>query len=107
MKQILIIETRDSADHKDPDRMAEFAAGMVRIGVPATIFLTENAVFSATNGAPSYLDAALSASVRIAADRFALDERGIPSDRLREGIAVADVGLIVDGLLDGATAMWR
>lgn len=107
MKQVLIIETRDAADHTDPARMAELAAGMTQIGVPATMFLTENAVFSARSGHPCPLDAALSAGVRIAADRFALDERGIPQDQLREGVSIQDVELIVDELIDGATVMWR
>jgi predicted peroxiredoxin len=71
------------------------------------MFLTENAVFSAREGHPCPLDAALSAGVQIAADRFALDERGIPRDQLREGISVRDIELIVDELIDGATVMWR
>jgi predicted peroxiredoxin len=107
MKAVLIIETRDAADHKGPARMAELAAGMCEIGVPATIFLTENAAFAARRGPESPLDAALSGGVQVAVDEFALKERGIGEDQLRDGIAVRDVDLIVDGLEVGATLIWR
>ena len=107
MKELLIVETRDGADHKDPERMAELAAGMSRIGIPATLFLTENGAFAARSGHPLALDDAMSAGVRIAADTFALGERGIPAGQVRDGIIVDTVGLVVDALDRGATVMWR
>ena len=41
MRELLIIETRDAADHKDPARMTELAVGMTKEGVPATIFRSQ------------------------------------------------------------------
>jgi len=107
MRQLLIVETRDAADHKDPARMVELAAGMNRGGVPTTIFLAENGAFNARDAGDRPLERAIADGVRVAVDRFALEERAIDADLLGDGIAVADVGLIVDRLADGACVMWR
>jgi hypothetical protein len=40
-------------------------------------------------------------------DEFALQERGITADELRDEISVADVGLVVDRLAAGSCVMWR
>ena len=107
MRELLIIETRDAADHKDPARMTELAVGMAKAGVPATIFLTENGVFAARKMPKAGLDDAIARGVRIAADRFALEERGIDPAGLQPGVSIEAVDLIVDQLADGACVMWR
>ena len=107
MQQLLIIETRDAADHRDPARMAELAASMCGSGVPATIFLAENGTFNARGNGATGLQSAMAAGVSIAVDRFAIAERGISESSLQDGVCVADVDLIVDRLADGACVMWR
>jgi hypothetical protein len=104
MRELLIVETRDAADHKDPARMADLAIGMKRAGVPATIFLTDNGAFSARGG---MLGAALSEGVQVAVDHCALDERGIDKAAISSGMSIAGVELVVDALAAGATVMWR
>jgi hypothetical protein len=49
----------------------------------------------------------MKAGAAIAADCFALKERGIAADELRQGVSVADVGLIVDRLAAGCNVIWR
>lgn len=107
MRELLIVETRDAADHKDPERMVELALGTLRTGVPASIFLAENGAFNARRGAVCPLDAAMAEGVRVAVDGFALQERGIASEQLHDGVSVEDVDLVVDRLSDGACVMWR
>jgi hypothetical protein len=104
MRELLIIETRDAADHKDPARMAELAIAVNRAGVPATIFLAENGAFNARGAG---LHNAMAEGVRIAVDRFALGERGIDKAAIADGVSIADVDFIVDRLADGACVMWR
>ena len=106
MKELLIVETRDGADHKDAKLTAELAAEMNRAGIPATLFLAENGVFAARSGHSSGLDGALSAGVRVAADTFALRERGMEGQLLR-GVTAEGVATVVDALDRGATVMWR
>ena len=107
MRELLIIETRDATDHKDPDRMADLAIGMSKTGIPVTIFLAENGAFNARPGGESRFKGAISAGVRVAVDRFALAERAIDEAALTHGISVADIELVVDRLAGGACAMWR
>lgn len=106
MKELVIVETRDAAEHRGPERTAELAAGMRSEKVPTTIFLTENGVFAARRGR-TWFDAAMAAGVSIAADEFALKERGITPDEVQDGISLGDVGLIVDRLAAGSCVMWR
>lgn len=106
MKELLIVETRDAAEHRGPERDAELATGMRRAAVPTTIFLTENGVFAARHG-HKMLDDAMAAGVAVVADSFALSERGIEPEELRDGIDVSDVGLVVDRLAAGSCVVWR
>lgn len=106
MKELLIVETRDAADQRGPGRMAELAAGLSRRGVKATILLAENAAFNARRGGDR-LAAAMRAGVEVAVDRFALEERAIPTDRLANGVAACTVDLVVDRLAAGACVIWR
>ncbi len=80
---------------------------MVEAGVPSTIFLTENGVFNALGSGAAPIERALTAGVVVAADGFALAERGIRNGQLRPGITVHDVNLIVDKLGSSATVIWR
>lgn len=107
MRELLIVETRDAADHKDPERMVELALGTLRSGVPASIFLTENGAFNARRSAQCPLDDAMAEGLRVSVDRFALEERGIAPEQLHDGVSVEDVDLVVDRLSDGACVMWR
>jgi len=107
MRELLIVETRDAADHKDPERMADLAIGTSKAGIPTTIFLAENGAFNARANGESRLGAAVSKGVRVAVDRFALTERAIDEAALMDGISVGDIDLVVDRLADGACVMWR
>ena len=106
MKEFLIVETRDAADQRGPERMARLAAGLSRGGVKATILLAENGVFSARRGGDG-LAAAMRDGVAVAVDRFALEERAVRSESLAEGVAAATVDLVVDRLAAGACVIWR
>ena len=106
MQQLLIVETRDLAASGDAERMVELAAGMTGQSVPAAILLAENAAFSAHRDSRDYLGPAISAGVRVLADRFALDERGIRPEDLRPDVGIADIDIVVDYLAAGASVIW-
>ena len=107
MQQLLIVETRDLASSGDAERMARVAAGMTGQSIPATIFLAENAAFSAQRDSRDCLGAAISAGVAVLVDRFALEERGIRPEDLRSDVAIADIDVVVDHLAAGASVIWR
>ena len=107
MKELLIVETRDAAEHRGPGRMADLARGMVEAGVPTSLFLTENAVFAARDLPENPFAGAIAAGVAVSADRFALNERAIEEIELQSGIGPSDVDMIVGHLAAGACVMWR
>lgn len=107
MKELLIVETRDSAEHRDTENMAQLAAGLSRRGVKVSILLAENGAFSARRCGDGGLAAAMREGVAVAVDRFALEERAIRLEDLNEGIAAADIDHVVDRLAAGASVIWR
>ena len=107
MRHLLIIETRDAAEHHGPADSAGLARAMTRAGVPSTIFLTENGAFNASRGGPCPFDAAIPEGVEVQVDGSALSERAIALDALSAGIGVADIAIIVDHLINGSQVMWR
>ena len=107
MRQFLLIETRDAADHHGAAEAFELAIGIAGTGASCAMLLAENAAFSARRGAPSPIEAAISAGVEIRVDRFAMAERAISDDELKPGIAVGGPDFVVDHLLDGSRVIWR
>lgn len=107
MRQYLLIETRDAADHHGAAEAVELAIGIAGTGAPCAMLLTENAAFSARNGVLSPIESAISAGVEIRVDRFAMAERAISDDELKPGIAVGGPDFVVDHLLDGSRVIWR
>ena len=107
MRELLIVETRDAAEHRGPERMVELAAGMVRVGVPATIFLTENAAFAARHRPDGLAASAIAAGVAVAVDRFALHERAIAETELESGVEPSSIDIVVEHLAVGNCVMWR
>ena len=107
MRELLIVETRDAAEHRGPEQMADLAAGIVKVGIPATIFLTENAAFSARRMRNGHLTKAIAEGVTVTVDRFALRERAIGEGELQSGVAPATVEMIVKHLDGGSSIIWR
>ena len=107
MKDLMIVETRDPTAHGDVDWMGRLAAAAQADGVPAAIFLADNGVLGARQGARSAVEEWIQAGVSVSADRFALAERGIPEARLLPGVTPADLDLVLDRLVFGASVIWR
>ena len=103
----MIVESRDPTAHGDVDWMGGLATEVRRDGVPAAIFLADNGVFGARRTADSAVADWIRAGVTVAADRFALRERGIPDDELLRGVTPADLEMVLDSLTSGAAVIWR
>ena len=107
MKALLIIETRDAADHADAARTADLAREILRTGRPAMILLTDNGAFNARRAHPYATGRAVTDGLQICVDTFALAERGIGEDELQDGISVVTLDTIVDRLIEGHCVVWR
>ena len=109
MSSYVFIETRDPFGSNDVVRRYELAEGLARRGHRVTMFLAQNAVLGArrTSTAAHRL-ASLASSNRVLADDFALRERAISEGELVARVAIADVGALVDLLVEpGCKPVWQ
>ena len=108
VNEMMIVETRDPFAMRDVEWTAGLLAAMRQTNRRCTLMLAENGVLGARRAAcaPSFTRLA-EAGVEILADRFALGERGIAEDSLAAGIGVADLEVVIDRLVAGATVVWR
>ena len=107
MKGLMIVESRDPTAHGDVDWMGRLATAVHGDGVPTAIFLADNGVLGARQGAISAVGDWIAAGVTVSADRFALRERGISDAQLVPGVAPADLEAVLDSLASGASVIWR
>ncbi len=108
MKNYLIVETRDLLETRDTEWTGALACKLARNKAEATVFLTENGVLAARAAYDAtMLRQCLKKGVRVFADSFALEERGIALCDLAKGVEVADIGLVTDRMIKGATVLWR
>ena len=108
MQRYLMIESRDPFESADAQYYGELACALAAKGNQVTLFLVQNGVFPARQGAQAgTLAKVASAGVSILADEFSLRERGIHADRLADGVQAAPLDVVIDQLTDGAKAMWH
>lgn len=108
MKQIMVVETRDPLATPDVESLAQLVTDLQHQGVHCAMLLAENGVLGARRSAAAQvLPGVAGKGVELFADRFALAERGIAEDELAESIIPAEIGIVVDRLVSGASVIWR
>jgi hypothetical protein len=108
MADYILIESRDPFDSADTGRFLALVEGLAKEGGEVALFLVQNAVLAARHGAKAPALAALAANgVKVMADSFSLQERGISPNRLVAGIAVAPLSAVIDYMAAGRKALWH
>ena len=116
MSGYLLIESRDPFESAGVDGFLDLAEGLAKAGNRVTLFLVQNGVLAARYGAQSHIPvnpavrslAALAANgVKVMADSFALQERGISHNALIDGVAVTTLSTVIDEMAAGAKALWH
>ena len=108
MADYILIESRDPFDSAEVGRFLDLAEGLAKEGGDVALFLVQNAVMAARHGAKAAALAALAANgVKVLADSFSLQERGISPNRLIAGIAVAPLSAVIDYMAAGRKALWH
>jgi sulfur transfer complex TusBCD TusB component (DsrH family) len=106
MAEYLLIESRDPFESNDVGYYYDLAQGLVESGNQVTLFLAQNGVLSARPSKHSAVLSALARSgVKVLADDFSLQERGIT--RLVDGVASASIEVVVDHLAAGHKTLWH
>ncbi|WP_119302425.1 DsrE family protein [Dongia deserti] len=116
MADYLLIESRDPFESAEVGGFLDLAEGLAKEGSGVTLFLVQNAVMTARHGArPTVphngrvlsLAALATNGVRVLADSFSLQERGISPNRLIAGVTVAPLSAVVDQMAAGCKALWH
>ena len=106
MAEYLLIESRDPFESNDVGYYYDLAQGLVESGNQVTLFLAQNGVLSARPSKHSAVLSALARSgVKVLADDFSLQERGIA--KLAEGVAATSIEVVVDHLAAGHKTLWH
>ena len=110
MPSYLFIESREPFETRDVEEGYRLLAELAAKNTPVTLFLVQNGVLVARQGARAEQFAALAAnpSVKVLVDTFALQERGIPTNALLPGVQASDMDALVDLLMvDDQKAIWH
>jgi hypothetical protein len=106
MANYLFIESRDPFESNDVRYYYELSKGLVEAGSEVTLFLVQNGVLAARPSAHSAaLTALCQSGVKVLADDFSLQERGIP--KLAEGVVAAPIDVVIDHLAAGHKILWH
>jgi intracellular sulfur oxidation DsrE/DsrF family protein len=108
MATYTLIASRDPFESRETAHWYDLAADLRRAGNEVTLFLVQNGVLSARkNRLSEAIEALAQSGVNVLADGFSLRERGIPHDRLAQGVRVADLDVVVDHLAEGRKVIWH
>jgi sulfur relay (sulfurtransferase) complex TusBCD TusD component (DsrE family) len=110
MPSYLFIESRDPFETRDVEEGYRLIEELAAKNTPVTLFLVQNGVLVARQGARAEQFAALAANPRVTvmADAFALQERGIPTTALLPGVQAVNIDTLVDLLMaDDQKAIWH
>lgn len=108
MTRYLFIESRDPFESADWQEQIDLIRGVRERGHETTLFLLQNGVLPAREGARygDRLTALAKTGVQVLGDRFSLRERAI--EKLSPGIQSAEIGTLVSLLLaPGTKAIWH
>jgi len=107
MAEYTLIASRDVFESREAEKTCRLAAALRREGNEVTLFLVQNAVLGARDGAAAaVLHEVAGGGVQVLADTFSLRERGIPAARLAAGIQPAELDLVIDHMAAGRKVLW-
>ena len=109
MSKYLLIESRDPFEYSDVGYFTGLAGDLAGRGNDVTLFLVQNSVLMARQGATSPLaDLVKGGKVAVLADDYSLRERAVQTDTLLPAVQVSSIGNLVDLLAeDGVKAVWH
>jgi sulfur relay (sulfurtransferase) DsrF/TusC family protein len=110
MSSYLFVESRDPFASRDVEEGYRLLAELAVQPIPVTLFLVQNGVLAARQGARASQFTALVAhpGVTVLADTFALQERGMAHEALVPGVQAANIDTLVDLLMaDDQKAIWH
>jgi sulfur transfer complex TusBCD TusB component (DsrH family) len=105
MEHYLLIESRDPFESNDVPYYYELSKDLAEAGNDVTLYLVQNGVLATRASAHSGLSSLAETGVKVLADDFSLEERGI--GKLADGIVAASIETVVDLLAAGHKTLWH
>jgi sulfur transfer complex TusBCD TusB component (DsrH family) len=104
----VFVESRSTADSPDVAATLDLVDGLGRAGHEVTLYLVQNAVLLAGATSPAGAALARGQHVRVWADDWSLDARGLPTSWLALGVRVATMAELVRLLAQpGVVPVWH
>lgn len=105
MGQYFLIESKSPFESTEVMHDYQLASDLAKSGHEVTLFLVENGVL-ATRSTVIPPELANLSSVKVLADRFSLEERGIDSSEVNYGIQVSTISSVTDAMGQGQKTLW-
>ncbi len=105
MAKYFLIESQSPFDYPEVNNNYNLASDLADAGNEVTLFLIENGVLASRSAVASQGLTTLE-KVKLLADKFSLDERGIDTTELGSKIDVYTVESIVEAMSEGQKMMW-
>jgi sulfur relay (sulfurtransferase) complex TusBCD TusD component (DsrE family) len=108
MSNYLFIQSQDPFTEIRTSHQYQLAQDLQLAGNTVAVLLVQNGVMPARAGACSKeFDALLNSTVVIIADKFALQQREISSNELKQNIYIGTLEHAIDALLAGHKVIWN
>ncbi len=108
MANYLLIASRDPFEVNDVAYFYDLASGLKERGNEVTLFLIQNGVLPARkNPGDGTLAKLATDGVRVLADNLSLQERGIASSALVDGVVPSELDVVIDQMADGVKTLWH
>lgn len=108
MSRYFFIQSQEPFTEARTAAQYDLAKSLAASGHPVRMLLVQNGVLAARVGALSeQFDSLAANGVSLLADRFSLQQREIGEQQLKASVATADIGVVVDAMLDGDKVIWN
>jgi sulfur relay protein TusB/DsrH len=108
MADYVIIESRDPFDCAAVTKNYELCKSLAQNGDDVTLFFVQNGVLTTREGKfKTTMEDLNTSGVKLMADVYSLQTRGIKEDQLIAGTKSADLELIVDALAASKKVIWN
>ncbi|MEM8816076.1 MAG: sulfur reduction protein DsrE [Pseudomonadota bacterium] len=106
MNHYVLIASKNWREAADANDCFELGAKLAEKGNTVAVFMVQNGVLTACDGAPELL-AARDAGVMLLADAFSLRERGISTARINESVRSSTLDFVIDRMAAGDKVIWH
>jgi hypothetical protein len=108
MDPYLLIESQSSFEFRDCENFFQLAVDLSTAGHKVVYYLVENGVFSARKSTQSvYIEKLVAAGIEVLADKFSLQERGVLSGSLVDGVQNGQPDQVIEYMIHPYKVIWH